>query len=120
MSSKLIFSDIIHTTIKSYSDLSKTELYEGKLQVRKTITEQLNSFSILDVLAVKELPVLVCSDSLEFNDLDIIEGSRRTFKTLTELQVKKGKLPVHSGFFKLLHENDTIIIILHSINHPKL
>lgn len=119
MVSKITFAEIKHIVVKSYQDISKTDLKEGILTSRN-ITKEFIQGDKIDVFAVKTLPTLICGDSFEIDVESIIAESVRQFYDLTNIQFKKGKLPVHTDFYKCLDKNDTIIIILHSICHQKL
>jgi len=114
MTSKIIFSGIKHTVVKSFSDISKTEKYEGKLQAG-SITSKLTQGLKIDVLVLKSLFFLTTEDSFTVNEDNIRQGTRRCFSELKPIFQKKGRLPVHADFFREIKEGDTIIIILHEV-----
>ena len=112
MTSKITFSNIIHVAVKCAADITKTELKEGRLNARSTV----NRFShnmMIDVLLLGKCVTFVQDDDITFNEVDV--KKRERFSELTENEVKKGKLPVHTGFFKQARSGDTIVVILHNV-----
>jgi len=112
MTSKITFSNIKHVAIKDAVDITKTELKEGRLNARRTV----NRFSpnmMIDVLLLGKCIAVVPDTAITFNESDI--KKRESFPKLTENEVNKGKLPVHTTFFKKAQKGDTIIVILHEV-----
>lgn len=115
MTSKITFSNIKHTIVKSSSEITYTERSSGKLYARSIINRLAHGLRI-DVLVLKTIDTLIC-DSKPFSvyEDDIREGTRRTFKTLSQTYTDAGKLPVSTYFFKHIKEGDTVIIFLHEV-----
>ena len=114
MTSKIIFSKIKHTVVKSASDITKTERAEGKLQAG-SVTSRLTPGLRIDVLVLKTLPALTTANSFTVDEEDIRQGSRKCFSRLADVFVRKGRLPVHADFFKKIKDGDTIVVILHEV-----
>jgi hypothetical protein len=115
MTSKITFSNIKHIIVKSSSEITDTERSSGKLYARSIINRLAPGLKI-DVLVLKYLDTLIC-DCKPFSvyEDDIREGTRRTFKTLSQTYTDAGKLPVSTDFFKHIKEGDTVIIFLHKV-----
>lgn len=115
MTSKITFSKIKHTIVKTSSEITDTERSSGKLYARSIINRLAPGLRI-DVLVLKTIDTLIC-DSKPFAvyEDNIREGTRRTFKTLSQTYTDAGKLPVFTDFFKNIEEGDTVIIILHKV-----
>ena len=114
MTSEITFSHIKHATVKSSSDITKTERSEGKLQAG-SITSKLTPGLRIDVLVLKFLPVLTIEDSFTVNEVTIRPGTRRCFSELKPLFKRKGRLPVKADFFRRVKDGDTVIIFLHEV-----
>jgi len=114
MTSQITFSKIKHVVVKSSYDLSATEQREGKLQAGE-ITSKLCNGLIIDVLVLKMLSSTTTDDPITLGEDNIRDGTRRRFLTLSKLFIRKGRIPVHTDFFKKIEDGDTIIIILHEV-----
>jgi len=114
MASKITFSNIKHTIVRDSCEITQTEIKGGKLNAR-SIVNRLNSGLKIDVLVLKNMPVLVCDEPLTFYENEIRDGTRRSFESLSNAYINAGKLPVHTDFFKKIEEGDMIIIILHDV-----
>jgi len=110
MTSKITFSNIKYVAVKDAADIKKIERKEGRLNAR-SIVNRFSPNMMIDVLLLGKCVTIVPDCDITFNEADI--KKRESFLELTENEVKKGKLPVHTSFFKQVMEGDTIIIILH-------
>lgn len=118
MTSKLTFSNIKHTIVKSSSEITDTERISGKLYARSIINRLAPGLQI-DVLVLKALPkalpILVTDDNLTVDENDTRRDTRRCYQSLPQTYMEGGKLPVKTRFFKKIKDGDTIIIILHEV-----
>jgi len=114
MTSKITFSGIKHTLVKSASDITKTEISIGKLNAR-SVVNRLGPRLRIDVLVLKTLPVLICDEPFTVNEDNIRKGTRRCYETLTKSFLDSGKLPVHADFFRKIKDGDNIVVILHEV-----
>ena len=114
MTSQITFFNIKHLVVKAATDITKSQRKSGKLQVGK-ITEELTSGLKIDVLILKTLPMVIDTGPITINENDIRPGSRRQFTQLKQLYVKKRWLPVETGFFDDIENEDTILVILHEV-----
>jgi hypothetical protein len=112
MTLTLTFSNIKSIKIKSFSEITKSERSEGRLQAG-AIVRMFQPGMKLDVFIVENMPELQCVDSISFNEDDIREGSRRVFTTISKNAWAQWKLPVKTDFFKGIQDGDTIVMILH-------
>jgi|GEM_PF-2051679 len=115
MTSQITFSNIKYTVVKSSSDITKTERSDGKLQAG-CITSRFVQGLQIDVFVLKSLPLLITDIEMTFDVHDLRWDTRRCFQKLADIFRVKGKLPVHSDFFKKIRDGDIIIIILHEVN----
>jgi hypothetical protein len=113
MTSRITFSGIKHTLIKSASDITKSERSLGKLNARSIINRFGPNLKI-DVIVLKTLPTLIIGDTITFNEDDLRHGTRKTF-TEKGVFIKSGTLHVKVDFFKKIEQGDTILILLHEI-----
>lgn len=115
MTSKITFSNIKHTIVKSSSEITPTERSSGKLYARSIINRLVQGLKI-DVLALRHVDTLIC-DSKPFtvDECDIRVGTRRSFVSLSGSYKTGSKLPVLTDFFKNIEEGDTVLIILHEV-----
>lgn len=114
MTSKITYSNIKHTIVKSSADITDTERRSGKLYARSIINRLAPGLRI-DVLVLKTLPVLICGEPLTANEENIRAGTKRCFEKLSKSYLEAGKLPVKTDFFKKIKDSDTIVIILHEV-----
>ena len=115
MTSKITFSKIKHTIVKASSEITPTERSSGKIYARSIINRLAPGLRI-DVIVLKHLDTLICDRKpLSVYEDDLREGTRRTFKTLSQTYTDAGKLPVHTDFFIHIEEGDTVVIILHKV-----
>lgn len=112
MSSKIRIDNIIHRITRDSSEITITEINAGKLQAR-TITNEMSDGKKIDVLITKKRYHDTRDKTVEFDENDIRNGSRRTFTELKEFFKVNGRIPVHADFFKLIENGDKIEIILH-------
>jgi len=114
MTSKITFSNIKYTLVKSSSDITNTERRSGKLYARSIINRLAPGLRI-DVLVLKTLPVFICDEPFTVNENGIRAGTKRCFEKLSKSYSDAGKLPVKTDFFKKIKDGDTIVIILHEV-----
>lgn len=114
MTSTLNFSDIKSIKIKSFSEITKSERSEGRLQAG-AIVRMFQPGMKLDVFIVENMPELQCDDSISFNEDDIRDGSRRVFTEISKNSWAQWKLPVNTAFFKDVLEGDVVVMILHEV-----
>ena len=114
MTSKITFSNIKHTIVKTSSDITDTERRSGKLYARSIINRLAPGLRI-DVLVLKTLPVLIYGEPFTANEENIRAGTKRCFETLPESYSGAGKLPVKTYFFRRIKDGDTIVVILHEV-----
>ncbi len=114
MTSKITFSDIHYTLIKSALDVTDTERKRGKLNARSVVNRFSEGMKI-DVLVLKILPIVIIDDSVTYLEDDIRNGTRRCFLKLSQAAIDSGQLPVKTDFFKKIEGTDTVIIILHEV-----
>jgi len=114
MTSKITFSNIKHVVVKAASDITKSQRKSGKLQVGK-ITEGLTSRLQIDVMVLKTPPMLIDTGPITIEESDVRPGTRRQFTELKNLYIRKWWLPVRTGFFEDMVDEDTILVILHEV-----
>ena len=114
MTSEITFSNIKHTIVKAFSDITDTERSSGKLYARSIINRLVPGLRI-DVFVLKTLPVLICGEPFTVNDEDVRAGTKRCFEKLSESYRGAGKLSVKTDFFRRIKEGDTIVVILHEV-----
>lgn len=120
MASKVVIHSVIARVTRCPSEITQTERKAGKLQAG-AITSKMrecikkNEKVGIDIFVLKNEHAIITDDTIEFRENDLREGTRRTFSQLPELYLRKGRLPVHTAFFKSIDKSDTIEIILHKI-----
>lgn len=114
MTSKIIFSNVKHVSVKSKKDISQTSRKYGKLQAGG-VPGKLEHGQRIDVLVLKSLPILTTDDTITFDEDDIRPNTWRQFTELKDVYKKKNWLLVHTDFFKQIEEGDYIVIILHEV-----
>ena len=114
MTSKITFSNIKHTIVKSSSEITYTERSSGKLYARSIINRLAPGLRI-EAFVLKTLPTFICYDVFTVYEDDIRKDTRRCFQTLPHTYMEAGKLPVKTDFMKKIKDGDTILIILHKI-----
>ena len=112
MTSKLSFSNIKHTILKSSTDITDTERSSGKLYARSIVNRLFKGLRI-EAFVLKTLPVFVCDDSFTVDETDI--RVRKSFDTVKASYIGAGKLPVKTDFTKEIEDGDTVLIILHEV-----
>ena len=113
MTSKITFSNIKHTIVKSSSEITYTERSSGKLYARSIINRLAPGLRI--EAFVLKTPTFTCDDVFTVYEDDIRKDTRRCFQTLPTTYMEAGKLPVKTDFMKKIKDGDTILIILHKI-----
>jgi hypothetical protein len=112
MTSKLLFSDIAHTTILDPSEITQTKLKEGRIKAG-SILKVMSQDQIIDILLIKEPVLMICGDTFEIDESEIKSRKRFLYSDIKPSWMSQKRLPVNIGFFKDLEENDTIVLILH-------
>lgn len=111
MTSKITFSNIKHTIVKSSSEITYTERSSGKLYARSIINRLAPGLRI--EAFVLKTPTFTCDDVFTVYEDDI--RTRKCFQSIGKSYSEAGKLPVKADFMKKIKDGDTILIILHEI-----
>lgn len=112
MTSKITFSNIKHTIVKTSSEVTDVERSSGKLYARSIVNRLFPGLRI-EAFVLKTLPVFICEDSFTVNEQDI--RVRKCFQTVKMSYSSAGKLPVGTKFTSKIKDTDTVIIILHEV-----
>ncbi|AKB80675.1 hypothetical protein MSBR3_0097 [Methanosarcina barkeri 3] len=110
MGSKITFNNIVFSLVKKYGEVTDSERKSGKLQAG-SVASKLTDGKVIDVLVLKKEYPEIRDESVTFNEADIRKGTRRQFTELAELYRRKGRLPVHTDFFKNIQPGDIVIIM---------
>ena len=112
MASKVCISDIKHCTIKSPSDIPESRSKEGRLPAG-SVLNRIQQGQTIDVIVLKNPPVLLGDTSIEINETDIRKRIAYKYSDISDNCFNNQRLPVGTKFFKDMQQTDTIYLILH-------
>lgn len=112
MASKITFSNILHCTVKSPSEIPKSRTSEGRLPAGSVINK-LKQGDKIDVVVVKESPTLLCDNTIELDENSIRERLTFDYEDVSKNSFVNQRLPVGTKFFKNISKEDSIYLILH-------
>lgn len=113
MTSTIKISDIIHTVVKSPSDIAASRYKEGRLPAG-AVLNRIQPGQTIEVVILKKPPTLLCDTSIEIDETDIRKRIAYKHTDITTNSFKNQRLPVGVKFFKEMQPTDTIYLILHS------
>jgi len=115
MTSTIKISDIIHTVVKSPSDIAKSRIKEGRLPAGPVLN-RIQPGQTIDIILMKS-PLLIDTtielNEIELNEKDIRKRIAYKHSDITTNSFKNQRLPVGVNFFRDMQETDTIYLILH-------
>jgi hypothetical protein len=112
MTSTVKISDIIHTVVKSPSDIAASRYKEGRLPAGPVLN-RIQPGQTIDVIILKNPPTFLCDTSIEIDETDIRKRIAYKHSDITTNSFKNQRLPVGVKFFRDIQETDTIYLILH-------
>lgn len=112
MTSTIKISDIIHTVVKSPSDIAASRYKEGRLPAG-AVLNRIQPGQTIEVVILKKPPTLLCDTSIEIDENDIRKRIAYKHTDITTNSFKNQRLPVGVKFFRDIQETDTIYLILH-------
>ena len=115
MTSTVKITNIIHTVVKSPSDIAKSRIKEGRLPAGPVLN-RIQPGQTIDIILMKT-PLLI-DTSIELNEIELNEKDIRkriTYKysDISTNSFRNQRLPVGTKFFKDMRQTDTIYLILH-------
>jgi hypothetical protein len=113
MTSTIKISDIIHTVVKSPSDIAASRYKDGRLPAG-AVLNRIQPGQTIEVVILKNPPTLLCDTSIEIDESDIRKRIAYKHSDITTNSFKNQRLPVGVKFFRDMQETDTIYLILHS------
>ncbi len=113
MTSTVKISNIIHTVVKSPSDIAKSRYKEGRLPAGPVLN-RIQPGQTIDAIILKNQPTLLCDTSIEIDENDIRKRIAYKHSDITTNSFRNQRLPVGVKFFRGMQETDTIYLILHS------
>ncbi len=113
MTSTIKISDIIHSVVKSPSDIAASRYKDGRLPAG-AVLNRIQPGQTIEVVILKKPPTLLCDTSIEIDETDIRKRIAYKHTDITTNSFKNQRLPVGVKFFRDIQETDTIYLILHS------
>ena len=113
MTSTIKISDIIHTVVKSPSDIAESRYREGRLPAG-AVLNRIQPGQTIEVIILKKPPTLLCDTSIEIDETDIRKRIAYKHSDISTNCFRNQRLPVGVKFFRDMQETDTIYLILHS------
>lgn len=112
MTSKVRISDIIRCTIKGVSEIPISKQKEGRIPAG-TVVNRIQPGQKIDVIVLKNFPLLICDTSFEFDEDDILKRHTYKYTDISDDSFNNQRLALGTEFFKGLDPEDTIYLILH-------
>jgi hypothetical protein len=113
MTSTIKISDVIHSVVKSPSDIAASRYKDGRLPAG-AVLNRIQPGQTIEVVILKNPPTLLCDTSIEIDESDIRKRIAYKHSDITTNSFKNQRLPVGVKFFRDMQETDTIYLILHS------
>jgi len=113
MTSTIKISDVIHSVVKSPSDIAASRYKDGRLPAG-AVLNRIQPGQTIEVVILKKPPTLLCDTSIEIDENDIRKRIAYKHTDITTNSFKNQRLPVGVKFFRDMQETDTIYLILHS------
>jgi hypothetical protein len=112
MTSTVKIYDVIHTVVKSPSDIAASRYKDGRLPAG-AVLNRIQPGQTIEVVILKNPPTLLCDTSIEIDESDIRKRIAYKHSDITTNSFKNQRLPVGVKFFRDIQETDTIYLILH-------
>ena len=116
MTSTIKISDIIHTVVKSPSDIAASRYKDGRLPAGPVLN-RIQPGQTIDIILMKT-PLLIDTtielNEIELNEKDIRRRITYKYSDISRNCFRNQRLPVGTKFFKDMQQTDTIYLILHS------
>jgi hypothetical protein len=112
MTSTVKIYDVIHTVVKSPSDIAASRYKDGRLPAG-AVLNRIQPGQTIEVVILKKPPTLLCDTSIEIDETDIRKRIAYKHSDITTNSFKNQRLPVGVKFFRDMQETDTIYLILH-------
>jgi len=113
MTSTIKISDVIHSVVKSPSDIAASRYKDGRLPAG-AVLNRIQPGQTIEVIILKKPPTLLCDTSIEIDETDIRKRIAYKHSDISTNCFRNQRLPVGVKFFRDMQETDTIYLILHS------
>lgn len=113
MTSTIKISDVIHSVVKSPSDIAASRYKDGRLPAG-AVLNRIQPGQTIEVVILKKPPTLLCDTSIEIDENDIRKRIAYKHSDISTNCFRNQRLPVGVKFFRDMQETDTIYLILHS------
>jgi hypothetical protein len=113
MTSTVKISNVIHSVVKSPSDIAASRYKDGRLPAG-AVLNRIQPGQTIEVVILKNPPTLLCDTSIEIDENDIRKRIAYKHSDITTNSFRNQRLPVGVKFFRGMQETDTIYLILHS------